>query len=167
VKKNALRFEFAARLERLPSATGMTQIAPVPEEAAQAWKRAGIRRLIGTANGHPVKRALQNHADGGSFVMLGRPLLKEIGASVRSTVRLVLEPDPNPDALDLPAEFAAVLEQDEAAHTRWRTFTTGFQRSLLHYVSSAKREETRIRRSLELADKIRNRRLHSDLAKGE
>lgn len=167
MKKNALRFEFAARLEPLPSATGVTQIAPVPEEIAQAWKDAGIRRLVGTVNGHPARRALQNHADGGSFIMLGRPLLKEAGAGVRSTVRMVFEPDPDPDALDMPAEFAAVLEQDEAARTRWETFTTGMQRSLLLYVTSAKREETRIRRSLDLARKIRGRRLHGDLAKGE
>lgn len=167
MKKRALRFEFAARLERLPSATGMTQIAPVPEEAARAWKEAGIRRLVGTANGHSIKRALQNHADGGSFVMLGRPLLKEIGAGLRSTIRFALEPDPEPDAIDMPSEFAEVLAQDEAARGRWQTFTTGFQRSLLHYVMSAKREETRIRRALDLADKIRNRRLHSDLAPGK
>ncbi len=160
----ALRFRFVARLERLPSATGMTQIAPVPDEMAAAWKKAGVKRLVGTVNGHPVKRALQNHAGGGSYIMIGRPLLKEIGAGVRATLSFDFAPDPTPDALDVPPEFAEVLRQDAAAAARWSTFTVGRQRSLLHYVTSAKQEATRIRRSLELAVKIRDHRLASDVA---
>lgn len=149
----------------MPSATGVTQIAPVPDEMAAAWKKAGVRRLEGTLNGLPVKRALQSHADGGSFIMLGRPMLKEAGAGPRATVRFELWPDPAPDTLDLPPEFVEVLSQDDGARARWQTFTVGMQRSLLSYVTSARREETRIRRSLELATKIRERGLHSDRAK--
>jgi hypothetical protein len=163
VSARALRFRFVARLERLPSATGLTQIAPVPDEMAAAWKQAGVKRLVGTVNGHAVKRALQNHAEGGSYVMIGRPLLKEIGAGLRSTLTFDLAPDPTPDAIDMPPEFAEVLRQDAAAAARWSTFTVGRQRSLLHYVTGAKQEATRIRRSLELAVKIREHRLASDL----
>lgn len=97
--------------------------------------------------------------------MLGRPLLKEIGAAPRANVHFELWPDPAPDVLDVPAEFAEVLAQDAGARDRWETFTVGLQRSLLIYVSSAKREETRLRRALELATKIRERGLHFDLAK--
>lgn len=163
--KAKLVFRFTAPLVRHETALGVTHLLPVPDEVAAAWKRARVRRLVGTINGHPVKRALQNHADGGSFLLMGRPLLQEIGLTLKSVARLEIGPDPTPDELDLPEEWLAVLAQDDAARKRWESFTIGMQRSLAYYVSSAKREPTRIKRSLELAEKLRNRGLHLDRQK--
>lgn len=161
--KGELQFRFATRLEPLPSATGMTHIAPVPDEIAAAWKKAKVRRLVGTLNGVPVKRALQNHADGGSFIMLGRPLLKEAGAGPKSTVMFVLGPDPTPDELEVPAELVTALDHDPEAKARWDGFTVGRKRSLLHYVTSAKQEATRIRRAVELTRMLSSYGLSTDL----
>lgn len=158
-------FRFTAPLVRHETALGVTHLLPVPDEAAAAWKKARVRRLIGTVNGHPVKRALQSHADGGSFILMGRPLLAEIGLTLKSVARVELEPDPAPEELDLPAEWLAVLDQDAAARRRWDGLTVGLKRSLAHFISSAKQESTRIRRSLELAKKLRTHGLHRDRAK--
>ena len=140
-------------------------IIPVPDAVAAAFKAAKVRRLVGTINGHAIKRALQNHADGGSFLILGQPLLRELGLKRGATARVELKPDPKPDAIEVPAELAVVLAQDEPARARWETFTPGMQRSLSYYVTSAKQEPTRIKRSIELAAKIRTRSLHSDRQK--
>ncbi len=161
--KASLQFRFVTRLEPLPSATGVTHIAPVPAEIASAWKKAKVRRLMGSLNGVPVKRALQNHADGGSFIMLGRPLLKEAGAGSKSAVVFDLGPDPTPDELDVPDEMVAALDQDPEARARWDAFTVGRRRSLLHYVTSAKQEATRIKRAIELTHKLRTYSLSSDV----
>ena len=160
-----LVFRFTAPLVRHETALGVTHLLPVPDEAAAAWKKAKVRRLVGTVNGHPVKRALQNHADGGSFLLIGRSLLAEIGLTLKSTARLELSPDPTPDELDLPEEWLAVLAQDDAARQRWDGFTVGLKRSLAYYVSSAKKEPTRIKRSLELAKKLRTNGLSRDQKK--
>ena len=141
-------------------------LIPVPDQAAAAFKAAKVRRLVGTVNGQPIKRALQNHADGGSFLILGHPLLRELGLERGATVTVELKPDPTPDAVEMPEELAAVLAQDAAAQARWRTFTAGRRRSLIYYVTSAKQEPTRIKRSLELARKIRTHSLYSDTPHG-
>ena len=60
-------------------------------------------------------------------------------------------------------ELEEVLRQDAEAFARWQTFTTGKKRSLALYVTTAKRIETRIKRALELAEKIRTNQLHSDV----
>lgn len=152
---------FTAEVVRLEEGARY-HIVPVPEGFAAEFRAARIRRLICTINGHALKRALQNHADGGSFIILGQPTLAELGLKRGARVAVELRADPQPDALDMPEEFALVLAQDEPARTRWATFTPGRQRSLLHYVASAKQEPTRIKRSLELARKIRNHQLYSD-----
>lgn len=159
-----LAFRFTSTLVRLESGMGF-HILPVPDDAAAAWKKAKVRRLVGTINGRAVKRALQSHADGGSFLIVGRALMKECGVGAKTPAVLQFRPDPAPDALDLPEEFLLVLDQDDAARARWETFKPGRQRSLAYYVSSAKTEPTRIKRSLELARKIRTHSLYGDLQK--
>ncbi len=155
---------FVGEIVRLD--TGLRHhVLPVPDAVGSAWRKAKIRRLVGTLNGQPVKRALQSHADGGFFLLLGQVLLRELGLKRGSRVQVVLGPDPEPEALDIPEEFALVLAQDEAARTRWESLTLGMQRSLAYYVSSAKQEPTRIKRALDLALKLRTRTLHSDRGK--
>ena len=152
---------FTATVVRLE--TGMRYHAlPVPDDVASKFKAAGVRRLIAVINGHTCKRALQNHADGGSFLIVGGDLLKTCGLKLRSTATVSLTPDPEPDALDMPEAFALVLEQDDEARARWETFPVGRQRSLLHYISSAKQEATQIKRAWELAEKIRMHTLYGD-----
>lgn len=143
--------------------TGMRYHAlPVPDEIAAKFKAAGVRRLIAVINGHTFKRALQSHADGGSFLIVGGDLLKTCGLKLRSTATVSLSPDPEPDALDVPEAFAFVLEQDDEARARWETFTIGRRRSLVHYIAGAKQESTQIKRSWELAEKIRTHSLYGD-----
>lgn len=152
---------FAGEIVRLDSGL-RHHILPVPDAIGDAWRRAKIRRLVGTLNGHAVNRALQSHADGGYFLLLGQDVLRQLGLKRGSRVQATLGPDPEPDAPEIPAEFELVLAEDTAARARWDSLTPGLRRSLVHYVASAKQEPTRIKRSLELALKLRTRTLHSD-----
>ena len=58
-----------------------------------------------------------------------------------------------------------MLDQDDAARARWDTFTVGRRRSLLIYITGAKTEPTRIKRSLDLARMIRTHNLYGDRLK--
>lgn len=152
---------FVAEIVRLDSGL-RHHILPVPEAVAARFKAARVTRLVGTVNGQPIRRALQSDGDGGHFLLFGQDALAELGLRRGSRVAVELKPDPKPATIELPEEFAAALATDDAARTRWATFTPGLQRSLMHWVTSAKQEPTRIRRALELARKIRTRTLHSD-----
>ena len=156
-----LHFRFAAPVVRLESGV-RPHLVPVPDAVAAALRAARVRRLICRCNGHELKRALQHHADGGSFLVLGRAALAAAGLRRGATATVELRPDPQPDTPDVPAEFTAVLAQDDAARARWETFTPGRRRSLLVYVAGAKQEATRVQRALELARKLRTHTLHGD-----
>lgn len=159
-----LAFRFTSTLARLEQDMAF-HILPVPDDIAAAWKQAKVRRLIGTINGHSFKRALMNHADGGSFFIVGRDIIKAAGISPRTPTKLDFRPDPKPDDLDMPEEFAIALRQDPEAKKRWHTFTIGRQRSLLVYITTAKTEPTRIKRAVDLATKIRTHALYGDVQK--
>lgn len=156
-----LAFAFAGPVLRLRA--GLRQpYLPLPAEIADAWQAAGVRRLVGTLNGHPVRRAILGRRDGERYVALSRALLRDLGAEEGGTVRAILEPDPEPDRVDPGEELRAALAQDEAARARFEAMTPGRQRSLAHYVTSARRPETRVRRALELAHKLRTHTLYGD-----
>ena len=152
---------FTAKVVRLDGGIRF-HVAPVPDDVAERLKAAGSRRVIATIGGHVFKRGLMNHADGDSYIVLGGDILKACGLREGSVAAVALASDPEPDALDIPECFEIALEQDAEARARWETFPIGRRRSLLHYISSAKTEPTRIRRSWEMVDKIRTRTLHGD-----
>lgn len=146
--------------------TGMRQhYLPVPPDVDAALRAAGTRRVVATLNGHPVRRAVQTRTAAGPHLALSRDLMRTLGVAHGDVVEVDLVVDPDPDHVEL-GELAAALDADPEARTRFETFTPGKRRSLAHYVTSAKRPETREARAEELAVKIRTHRLHGDRGEG-
>ena len=135
---------------------------PIPDDVADDLLALGTRRVIATINGVECKRAIQGSMSGERRLIVGIPLLRDARADVGHPVEVALRTDPNPEDVDLAEEFVAVLEEDPEAAERFYALTPGMQRSLAYYVNSGKRVETRIKRSLEMAKKLRTRGLHSD-----
>ncbi len=153
--------EFHAPVLRLDEGI-INHCLPLPEEAVVVFIPAGIRRVLATLNGRLYRRGIITRADGNHMLLLGQPLLREIGAREGDMVQVLLEADPEPDAVDVPEEFEAALAMDDAARQRFEALTPGMQRSLVMYISTARRSETRITRSLEMARKLRENTLHGD-----
>ena len=139
---------------------GSTQhFLPIPIDVAEPVFESGTRRLIVTLNGHRERRALHNIREMGPAIILSKRLMKEITVSYGDFVDVELQVDPEPDFVEICEELRVALEQDEAAAEWFYSMTPGRQRSLAYYVNSAKRVETRIKRSLELAGKLSTRTL--------
>jgi hypothetical protein len=135
----------------------------IPPEIGDVFRQARIKRVIATLNGRPYRRAIINNADGEQFLLIGNPILRDLRVHEGEIVVVELSADPEPDRIDLGEEFAEVLELDEEAAARFYSLTPGMQRSIASYVTSAKRQETRIKRALELAHKLKTYTLYGDL----
>ncbi|MFK7844503.1 MAG: YdeI/OmpD-associated family protein [Rhodothermales bacterium] len=157
-----ITYDFNAPLLKSINGFLKQHYAPVPVEIAEAVIKTGSRRVIVVINGKTIRRAVQNSKHGEFFMLLGQSLLKEIGVVLGDDLAISLKPDPDPDFVELGEEFAEVLEMDEAASTRFFSFTPGKQRGLATHVNGAKREETRIKRALEIAHKIKTFTLYDD-----
>ena len=153
-------FSFVAPV--LVHETGMRQhYLPLPVDVDDAFRAARVRRVIATLNSHTVRRAIVNRKTSGRHLVLSRDLMRTLGAVYGDLVEVELVADPEPDHVDL-GELAAALAADLEAKARFDAFTPGKQRSLAHYVTSAKRPETRAARAEELAHKLRTYTLYGD-----
>lgn len=112
--------------------------------------------------GIEYKRAIQGGVNEPAVIVVGLDILRTVRAREGDEMTLQISIDPEPDYVELCEEFQAVLDTDSEAAERFYSFTKGRQRSLAYYANSAKRSDTRIKRGLELAEKIRTNTLHGD-----
>lgn len=87
-------------------------------------------------------------------VILGLDTLKTMGVAPGDMAIVVMETDPEPDRIDICDELAEALRHDIAAARAFSSLTLGRQRGLAAWVASGKKTETRIRRALQLCEKM-------------
>lgn len=133
----------------------------LPDDLSLELMKQGNRVII-AVNRKTYKRGLIPRGDGGYKLHFGLPMLKEMGLKLGDVMSGTIKPDPNPNVVELCAEFEQILEQDEQASDRFFSMTPGKQRGLAYYVGSAKRVETRLKRSVEIAHKLRTNTLYGD-----
>jgi translation initiation factor IF-1 len=119
----------------------------------------GRVRVEGTMNGAPFALAVLHMKDGSRFFSVSASLRKaaKVKPGDRVDVRFKVV---DPDKIDIPEELDAVLAQDEQAMKAWNGLTTGYRRSLIHYVTSVKNVDSRIKRSIDLMERAKAGLLH-------
>ena len=114
------------------------------------------KRIILTFdNGTRFHRALQRFKEGYSLITLGKATLKDAKKEAGLEETITLEYDHSEFGMAFPEEMQEVLEQDEEGNILFRNLKPGMQRNMLYYVSSSKTSETRIKRALEVVEKIK------------
>lgn len=73
-------------------------------------------------------------------------------------VRVTLEPDPEPDAIQIPAELRAILDAEPALARAFGALPPAHRRAWASHVGEAKRPETRLRRADQARAGIRGKR---------
>jgi len=135
---------------------------PLPDDIADALLASGTRRIVGHINGKKISRAIHRHRDGGRILVVSRRLMSDVGAGLGDLVELSIKSDPNPDHVVIDPALLEALEMDREASDRVNKMTPGQKRSINHYVANAKRLETKMKRALEIAYKLRTRTLSGD-----
>ncbi len=159
-------FDFETVLDRLQTRLRQHYFE-VPEQIAKKVLEQGSRRVEVEIKGLWFRRALISVSEIGFVILIGKDLMKQLKLEPGDIVHMLLRADAEPDFLDVPEEFQAVLDTDADADARFHSLTLGMKRSLMKYVTQAKRSETRIKRSLQLAEKLKTHSLYSDRKKHE
>jgi hypothetical protein len=149
-----MSFSFRARLT--PNDVGFMPMLMliVPEEVVEALGGKKVKRVMGTLNGHPIRRGLQHLRTGERYLQISKALRKQLGLAASSEVAVTLAADPDPNFVDMPEELTEGLAEWPEADEAFRRLTPGRQRNLVHYIEQAKRPETRAQRVVNLLHQL-------------
>lgn len=151
-------YTFATRITKIDAAF-MQYLLIIPQDIIESINAKGRIRVEGTMNGAPFALAIQNLKTGEKYFSVSAALRRaaKIQLSVPVEVKFHLV---DPDKLDIPEELTAVLEEDPEGKAIFDEMTTGMKRSLVHYITSVKNVDSRIKRALELIEKAKTKTLY-------
>ena len=119
----------------------------------------GRVRVEGKFNEATFALAIQHMKDGSRYFSVSAALRKAAGIQIGDNVKVVFK-IVDPDKLDVPEELDAVLAQDDEARAAWDKLPRGYQRSLIHYVTTVKNVDSRIKRSIDILTRAKMGKLH-------
>ena len=130
----------------------------IPEQYALPFSEKGQGRVRVQAKfeGHTLNfhAALQKYQ--GQFVMtFGKRYQKELGVFPNDYFELQLFEDNSRYGVEMPEELEVVLQGDPEAHRIFESFTAGKIRSLIYVIARYKNSQTRIDKSIILAENLK------------
>jgi hypothetical protein len=126
----------------------------VPEAIAKTFVNGKDRRVICTINDLiTMHSALMPNKDAW-FVMMNQGNVKKLNLRPNSEIQVVMAKDISEYGMPMADEFREVLDQEPLADQYFHALTPGKQRTLLHIINSVKNTESRIKKSLAIADHI-------------
>lgn len=129
---------------------------PIPEKiAARALDKLGKRVLCIIKGKEELHCAIQKNSRIGYYISVGKNTKAKIKLDSDEIFGMEILEDKSKYQLEVPIEFKEVLNTDEEGLALFEKLTDGAKRSLIHYILSAKREETRINRSLKILENLK------------
>lgn len=122
--------------------------------AALFRKKKGAIRILCAINGKKEFPCALNPRGNEYFIIVSKALMRECSLTEGLSFEVAIRIDPD-NGLLLPEELQEVLNQDEWGSTLFEALQPGQKRGYIHYVRTAKTMDTRIKRSLEIIEKLK------------
>jgi uncharacterized protein DUF1905/bacteriocin resistance YdeI/OmpD-like protein len=119
----------------------------LPKKASAKLPSRGMTAIEGTINGVPFQATLEPDGQKGHWLRVDRKLREAAGAAAGDVVTLEIAPSAEEPEPAVPTDLRKALAA-AAAKTRklWSDITPIARRDWIHWITSAKQEETRARR---------------------
>lgn len=113
-----------------------------------------------------VKATFDGYEYRGSIVRMGTPcyilgITKEIRNAIGKTfgdeIIVTVEKDEEERTLEIPAALLEVIQQEEEVKEFWESLSFSMKKKYVTWIMSAKKEETKEKRLLVVAEKLRNK----------
>ncbi len=145
--KTSIRFKAKLFRPAESAKTGSWMFIVLPTNASAKLPSRGMTAVEGTINGVPFQAVLEPDGQKSHWLKVDRKLREAAGAEAGELVTLEIAPatkDPEPEVpADLKKALAAAASK---TRTTWSDITPNARRDWIHWISSAKQEETRARR---------------------
>jgi hypothetical protein len=147
--KTASKIRFKARLFR-PAETGKAEswtFLVLPKNASAKLPSRGITAIEGTINGFPFQATLEPDGQKSHWLKVDRKLSEAAGVDPGDIVTLEIAPALDEPGPTVPADLRkALAAAAPKARALWSDITPIARRDWIHWITSAKQEETRARR---------------------
>ena len=146
--------EFTSILSRFPSSPLWGWYFLVPTNIALPFVQGNDRRVVCIINDQlKLHCALMPNKDTW-FIMINQGVQKKLKTPLGSEINISLIKDISEYGMPMPDELREVLDQDAEADTYFHKLTPGKQRSLIYIVNKVKSTDSKIRKSLAIADHL-------------
>ena len=129
----------------------------VPDEISKQFiSGKGSARILCSIGKHPEFPCALIPRHERYVIIASKKLIKEHNLQLEIPFTISIRIDPG-NGLELPEEFSEVLSQDGFAFHAYEALSDGGKRGYIYYIRQGKSIDTRIKRSLEIAEKLKQR----------
>lgn len=152
----ASKIRFKARLLRpaKPGPGGTWSFLVLPKAASGKLPTRSMTSVEGTLGGAPFAATLEPDGEGGHWLKVDRALREAAGAEPGDEVSLEIRPAATEPEPEVPADLRKALAATPEAKAVWDEITAVARRDWIHWVTSGKKAETRVRRIEVACDKL-------------
>ena len=146
--KSASKIRFTAKLLR-PVATakaGSWTFLTLPKDASEKLPSRGMTTVEGTINGFPFRATLEPDGQKSHWLKVNQRMREAAGIDAGDVVTLEIAPSGEEPEPRMPADLRKALAAAPKARALWSDITPTARRDWTHWITSAKRPETRARR---------------------
>jgi hypothetical protein len=146
-------------LQKIAGKGGWTYVV-IPEIPQNKRAKFGWVTVRGTIDTYELKNyRLMPMGNGKLFLPVRAEIRKKINKQVGDTVKVVLFADNS--VQEIPAELLLCLKDEPEAYKTFTTFTESEQRAYIHWIESAKKEETKVERIAKTINRVLlNKKFH-------
>ena len=107
-------------------------------------------------DGHPYRGSLSNMGTGGHIIIVRKDVREAIGKKVGDKVRVQIQRDTEERVIEMPADLLVALGDNAKARTFFDSLSFTNRKEYAAWITSAKRDETRLKRLRETIEKLLN-----------
>ena len=146
--KAASKIRFKAKLLRpAPAAkTGSWTFLILPKAASAKLPSRSKTAVEGTINEHPFRATLEPDGQQSHWLKVERKLREAADAEAGDVVTLEIAPAAQEPEPKVPADLRTALAAAPKARALWSDITPIARRDWIHWITSARQPETRVRR---------------------
>lgn len=147
VTRTASTIRFKAKLLRPATAKGGSwTFLILPKNASAKLPTRSMTAVEGTMNGHPFRATLAPDGQKSHWLKVNKKLREGAGAEVGDVVAIEIVPAAKEPEPRVPTDLRKALAAVPEAQALWSDITPVARRDWIHWITSAKRSETRARR---------------------
>ncbi len=146
--KTASRIRFRAKLFQpaVTAKSGSWTFLTLPKRASAKLPSRGMTSVEGTMNGVPFRATLQPDGRKSHWLKVNRKMREAAVVEAGDVVTLEITPEGEEPEPKLPADLRKALAAAAKARALWTEITPIARRDWIHWITSAKQPETRVRR---------------------